>query len=312
MSEGKYKFIAVIATLLSIGSIAATGYLYYKGISSSKQIEILSADDQNVTNRLWSLEKNFNASNADSNEQLSHLESSVSSLYTKLDQLSSNRGQIIRAEISYFINLSSQSLLVYHDVATALQLLTYANNYIEAANNPIFNKLQYAISHDITQLQQLPRIDKIAISAKLDVINQRLNSVSFINQNINPVSGAESATNVWGKFVYNLKNTLFSFVKISKTNTNGAILLPEEEYLVRSQVKLELLNARFSLLSNDNANWNSSLTAAKQSIHNYFADNATSAILITQIDELKSLNIDVPDNSLDETMKALFAINIGE
>ena len=262
MNDKKYKYIAVFSTLLSMCSLGATGYLYYRGYNINKHVNILSEDNQTAINRLWVLERNFNQSNQNNTIEIASIESSITNITTKINQLSSNRTQIIRYEINYFINLASQSLLVYHDITNCSRFLNYANNYLDSVNDPIFNKLKYAISHDISVMQQVPKIDKSRMSAKLDSINQRIQSLMFSSQNISRLPVTVAPVGLWNKFVYNLKNTLFSLVKVSKTTSNKAILLPEEEYITRSQIRLDLLNARLSLLSNDNTNWNSSLNSA--------------------------------------------------
>ena len=310
MDQRKYKYIVIFTVLLSICSISAVGYLFYKSYIGNKQVQILAQDNQMLTDRVWSLERGFLLSDKNTVEQIKGFESSITVLSKQVNQLSSHRTQIIRSEINYYINLASRSLLVNNDITTCLQFLEYANNYLNSVGDPIFNNLKYAISHDISNIQQLPTINKTEISAKLDSINQRVNNISYVNNSINiESSNIGIPTSLWDKFLYNLKHTLFSLVKISKVNDHSTMLLPEEEYMTRTQVRLELLNARLSVISNDNANWHSSLMAARQSILNYFVNDSTSHNLILQIDELSKLNIGIQDVNLDETMKALLQLN---
>lgn len=295
--------IATFALLFSCISLASSGYLYYLGLQAHTntvyQLQSLNYNNQNILNQ---------------NQQLlSSTQHEIDTLKDKVNNLSNNKFNVIVYQINTLVNLANQSLIVYHDIAATIKLLDYTQNILSENNNAAFTDLKLALNAGLSQLQQLPVVDKPMISGRLNGILDSIEHLELIavpQSSLPDPSENSSDLSKWQEFLLNVKLKLFGLVQVSHTNTSNALnLLPQHEVIVHQNIKLDMLNARMALLQNDEVSWQYNLNDASQILSNYFTNNTKVQQVISEIGQLKQLDISTGTVNLDQTIKALNKLN---
>lgn len=299
-----YGLTVFAILLLALIAIAASGYLFYMGLrfKNNFQTELSLLQKQNLA---------LNSQLQQSQQQVFQLQNTTVGIQNRLNQLSDNKTNVVVFQINELISLANQALVVYHDVNAAIRLLNYALDILNGNSLALFTELKVALTTDLEKLKQLPVIDSVIMTTKLDNIIIETTQLHIANQNVlpNPVQSSSNQNN-WHKFITNVKSVLVQLVQVTKTNNNTKIiLLPEEEVIVRQNVKLDLLNARMALLQRDNTNWQFSLKRAEQNIQIYFLSDAVKKNIEIQLGELANTDIDAALSNIDATLAALNKLN---
>ncbi|HLX53080.1 MAG TPA: uroporphyrinogen-III C-methyltransferase [Aquella sp.] len=293
---------ATLALLLAFGALGASGYMYYQGMKAHAHTvyQLAALDNANIANSTQ-LQQNLVAINS----QLDALKTKVDSF--KTDKFSANNYQI-----NTLISLAIQSLVAYHDVNSAIKLLGYVQSVIDVNNSAIYTELKVAITTDLDRLKQMPVVDRVVIATKLNNIIVGTDKLELIvnNEPTSSVEISDTANSKWNRFLEDIKTRLTGLVQISSANSNSALnLLPQNRAIIHQNLKLDILNARMALLQNDEANWQYSLNAAKQSLTTYFTSSAGMNSVMDEIGKLQQLDISYGDVGIPETLKALNKLN---
>ncbi len=246
------------------------------------------------------------------NEQTNNLTQKVNGLQDKLAILSSDKLAITKYQLNELIAFANQLLLVYHDPEDSLRVLNYAKNLLINSHDAVFVEIKLALSSDITSLNQVPKVDTAMLSGDLDEVIKQIDKLPLVNFQVTSQINKDSPSqSKWRKFFINIKNSLVGIVQISKLNSGGApfMVLPDEEFVLRQGIKLDLLNARTAILERNNDTWQRSLTNVKINIQSYFADTPVRTQLLINLDELLHVNLGMSQVNIDQTVKALNQIN---
>ena len=296
---------ATLALVLALAAFGGVGYLYYIGIKiHTDTVYQLQSQSQIFQNYITTND----AAIKDLNQSISELSNKVESANTDSSKVNPTNYQL-----NELISLANQSILIYHDIKTTIKLLNYVKNLIEGNNNAIYVELKVAVVSDLTKLERQTPIDYALTSVKLnDIINQidKLTPLMHGEKIGDKSTNNISHTSKWQEFLHNLQVKLQSLVQISRYTTNERLeLLPEQEFLLRQGMKLDVLNARIALLQNDGKNWQYSLNNAKAKLNKYFVVDSKLQLVINQINELETLDINMVDINIDGTLKALNKLN---
>lgn len=98
----------------------------------------------------------------------------------------------------------------------------------------------------------------------------------------------------WHKFINDIWQDLQQLIVIQKIdNSNIELLSPSQRDLIRENIKLQLLLAQFSLLSQNQTNFQANLEKAINWINRYYDKHTESVIdLLNELDQLHSYAID--------------------
>src|SRR6185437_11701223 len=293
---------ATLALLLAMGSLGASGYMYYQGmkVHAHTVYQLASLDNANIANSAQ-LQQNFAAIN-----------SQVDALKTKVDSFKTDKFSANNYQINTLISLAIQSLVAYHDVNSAIKLLGYAQSVIDVNNPAIYTELKVAITTDLDKLKQMPVLDRVVLATKLNNIIANTDKLELIvnNEPTSSVETTDTANPKWIRFLEDIKIRLSDLVQISSANSSGALnLLPQNRAIIHQNLKLDILNARMALLQNDEANWQYSLNAAKQSLTAYFTNSANMSGIMDEISKLQQLDVSYGDVGIPDTLKALNKLN---
>ena len=294
---------ATFAVILAMITAGAVSYLYYIGLKTYTNM----AYQQQTQNRVY---QNYVAT---TDAAINTLNQSLNQLQNKIESANNSSANPVNYQLNELISLANQSILIYHDPRTTVKLLNYVKNLLEGNNNAAYVLLKVAVVDDLAKLERITPIDSTLTSAQLNAIISQID-------NLKPMAAGKVIGEVavddrkyqskWQEFLHNLKAKLFGLVQVSRYTTNQRQeLLPEQEFLLRQNIKLDILNARIALLQNDGKTWHYSLNDAKTKLGNYFVMDNNLQLLINQINNLDKLDINMPDANIDGVLKALNKLN---
>lgn len=245
-------------------------------------------------------------------------------------ELSRNRDDWALAEIEQVLSTASQQLQLAGNVQGALIALQYAESRLSRSDKPQFIVIRRAVAKDMERLKALPTVDLTGIALRLDSAISQIDNMPLLADEKpievatppktsrrarksaaakapavkeNAVSSASSewlATleNKWNSWSNEMWTELRQLIRVRNVDTPEALLLsPTQEYYVRENLKLRLLNARLALLSHNESAFRSDLIAAQDAIARYFDTRArqtqTTQALLRQV-QGSNLSIEMP------------------
>lgn len=296
---------STLAFLLSLIAIGASAYLYYLANHIVK----------NAQEHFAMIEETSSNNIAQLNSQINILDQNILVLDRQVSSLSASSIGVVNHELNELISLGNQSLIIYNDIPATIKLLKYAESLLANNNNAIYTQLKVSLTNDLDTLGHLTIVDPTITATKLNNIIADVDSLQLLVTNsdngiVTPIDDSQTELPKWKIFLENVKITLLGLVQVSKVSKNDALrLLPQQEVIIRQNVKLDILNARMALLLHDETNWLYSLNDAKSSISNYFIVDGQSTNLVNEINELSKQNISTVGVNIDKTLTALNQLN---
>lgn len=173
------------------------------------------------------------------------------------NDLSGSREEAGLAEVEQLLLIASQQLQLAASVKTALVALQGADSRLENMRRPTLAALRKSIGHDIELLRVVPDTDLPTLSYRLDRLIEGVDALPLLSQ---PRAQAKPAAapvptqtdSLWQRFLREVWQEVRQLVRVENTGKPVLPLLPpEQEFLLRENLKLRLLNARLALLSRD-------------------------------------------------------------
>lgn len=301
--------ISIVLLVIFAGSII---FLNSKIDGISKKLDSLSANyiarDQLFEKKIQALENNFSELSA----QYHELRKSISALGNR--EPDSNEDWAL-SEIEYLLIIATHRLQLEHDIDTALSAMEAALQRIEALDDPDLLPVREQFISDINNLKAVNRADITGLSIYLADLVEKANKLPLSKT----VSGTpESSTRIViqenndseaGSMLKAIWQEIKSLLVIKKSGeVKQELLLPDQEYFLYQNLRLELASARTSVLIRDTENFRTSITLIKDWLNQYFDNNDSAVINILDTLEKMSevnLNPELPDvNSSLETLRA--------
>ena len=220
-------------------------------------------------------------------------------------EMSRSRDEWTLADVEQILMTASQQLQLAGNVKAALIALQTADGRLQRLDKPQFIGLRKAINKDIDRLKELPFVDTVGLSLRLDALVASVDGLPLVVERAPKAaqSAAEPAPTggAWVRFSREAWSEIKQLVQVRKIERPEAPLLaPSQAYFLRENLKLRLLSARLALLQHDQASYKADLGAAQQWMRQYFnsEDRATRAALgsLHQLAE-SPITIQVPEIS---------------
>ncbi|HMT03254.1 MAG TPA: uroporphyrinogen-III C-methyltransferase [Burkholderiales bacterium] len=288
--------------------ILAVSFIYYQGF-------LLKKEFQTELNNYKASNNSIKQLNDKNTQKIIELQNSISTLENQSGQLIRVRSNISLFQLNQLISAAMQSLVVYHDIKNAIKLLIYAKNSIDDNNQAMYTELKFSISEDIAKLEQVDSTDVIGLSGQLEELNSQIN----VLQSVTPVTLVTKKDSVdnkskWERFLIDVKDRLFSLVSVSRVDSNAKIILmPDQEYIVKQNIRLNLLNAKMALMLHDEEAWKYSLNNALNALKEYFISDSSYGVkndkMINTLEKLVKINISDSGVNINKTLKSLNKLN---
>ncbi len=212
------------------------------------------------------------------------------------------------AEAGALLRVAAQQALHTRHVASAISLYESADSLLQRAADPALQPARAALQLELDALRavQLPQIDSFYL--QLGQLAQQLDALQVQSENEGPLRftapdpGAAPATASWWD---ELKRTLGTYFVVTRQDAPVlARLTPEQAFLIRQAIRLQLESARLALLQQDTRLYQAALDAALDGITRQLQGDARPALLAS-LQRLRAEAIEVSLPPLGAALQAL-------
>lgn len=202
------------------------------------------------------------------------------------------------AEIDFLLRTANERLQLFSDISAADLALQAADLQIETLNDPMFLSVRQQIATARQALAQLPYIDRVQLTARINDLQSKLYGLPFKGEvETQPEAELPDDAGWWQSF----KHTLSSLVTVRRRvpEDQSALSLEDKDYL-RQGLWLQLESARLALMRNDGGAYEASLDRVNATIEQFFQNGSSEVqALLLAVAALKQVNIapEMPDIS---------------
>lgn len=268
--------------------------------------------------------------------------SEVSLQRSQLDELmltvSRTRDDSLVQDLESTLRLAQQQARLTGSVQPLISALQSADQRIARAAQPRLNPVQRAIARDVERIRAAALVDLPALAERLDELLRQIDELPLLNAvapaqpdghqvpavtpKREPVAAAPPAAPEGATAWQRLQGWWFDWsarawaslsargselVRVHRVDRPEAMLLaPDQEFFLRENTKLKLLNARLALLARQLGTAGADLRAVEATLQRYFDGQAQSTRLA--LETLQGLQRDMKLNQLPDPDDALAAL----
>lgn len=321
-------FVVIVIFLLVLGIIGA-GYWYYiqqQGSSDSlvkaqqantTQLSDILSDRKQTVDALRML----NMRNDELKDSLDALQQQNSALVQQAEatqqQLNSMEGQRpadwLIAEADYLVRMAGRKLWLENDVRTAILLLVNADKRLKSLADPSVLPVRAKLAEDIQTLQQMNPVSQSSVALALTGMLAQIDKLPLdtfekpVDADTNSNELSESADD-WKE---NLAKVWHSIVDgfLTVKSLEGPIepvMSLQAQFLVKEQLRLQLMHAQSAALKADSGLYEQSLLYAKTMLEEHYdVEKSQVTGFISALDNLVDTDISQPIPSQLASQKPL-------
>ncbi len=275
---------------------------------NEERLALRAAQEQNTAlqARLAALEGRFNEMQGQS--------AALQGLY---QELARSREEAALLEVEQAITLAAQNLQMTGQVSAAVLALQTADARLARLDRPQLAPLRKAVAKDIDRLRALPFADLAGMSVKLENLVLSVDRLPMA-VTARPVGAAPTGDGVavqgWRRLLGDFWQEIRSMVRIQRFDRDEPPLLaPGQEFFLRENLKLRLLNARLALLSRDQVSFRAEMRVAQDWLGRHFdARDKTVQTGLAVLRQLASAELSIEPLNLGESLAALRGLKSGK
>lgn len=234
--------------------------------------------------------------------------------------LSRGRDDAVLVDVERLVTLAGQELAISGNVGSALAALQTADARLARVDNARFLPLRRVLARDVERLKGAPAVDITGMALKLDQLAAGSESWPLVSEAGPPASAASevqavdprmpsSGTSWWERWIERARAELGEYrdlVRLRRVDTPEALLLaPQQQHLVRQQLKLRLLNARQALLARNDRLFRADLGEAQQlMLRHVDVKQTAAAAALASVKQLAGMPLSVEAPQINDTIAA--------
>ena len=240
--------------------------------------------------------------------------------------LSKSRDEWALSEVEQVLSTASQQLQLAGNVQGALIALQNADRSLSRSDKPQFISVRRAIASDMEKLKAMPSVDLAGVALRLDSVISQVDTLPLLSDEkpllpaapvpagrgrtetpAAPLGIGERVLATWRNWSAEMWNDVRQLIRVRSVNTPEALMLsPDQNYFVRENLKLRLLNARLALLSRDETTFAADLAAAQETLNKYFDTRArTTQQALTVLRQVRGNNLAIEMPTLADSLTAV-------
>ena len=241
--------------------------------------------------------------------------------------LSKSRDEWALSEVEQVLSTASQQLQLAGNLQGALIALQNADRSLARSDKPQFIIVRRAIAADMEKLKATPAVDLAGVAVRLDSVIAQVDTLPLLSGEkpllpaapLREQRGAAQAAPAaplgmgarllatWRNWSEEMWDDVRQLIRVRSVNTPEALMLsPDQNYFVRENLKLRLLNARLALLSRDETTFAGDLTAAQATLDKYFDTRArTTQQAQSALRQVQANNLAIDMPTLADSLNAV-------
>ncbi|GEA07316.1 heme biosynthesis operon protein HemX [Alteromonas sp. KUL42] len=293
-------WFVVLILFASVIAMAGAGYWYYMQQVSTSQT--ITAAQQTNTDQIKAIESEratLSAALRDATKSNSELEKAITELQTQnanlalqtesaLEQIKNMEGRRpadwLIAEADYLVRMAGRKLWLESDVRTAILLLVNADKRLKSLADPSVLPVRAALAEDIQTLQQLNPVSQSSVALALSGMIAQIDKLPLDTFEKPKAVDAQdttlsNSTDDWQDNLAKVWRSLVDDFLTIKTIEGPVepVLSLEAQFLVKEQLRLQLMHAQTAALQSDAGLYNQSLQYAQTLLIEKF-DTQTSQV----------------------------------
>ncbi len=251
-----------------------------------------------------------------------------------LQSVSRSRDENVVADVESAIRVALQQSALTGSAEPLMATLKQADERLARYNQPRLERVRRAVNRDLDRVRALGVIDISSLTLRLDeavrlvdelpllaLAEPRSKAAAPVRAASAPASAAAGdgtdwrarALQWWLDGSSHVGNEIRSLVRVTRIDHPEAMLVaPEQQFFVRENLKLRLLNARLALLSRQFEIALSDIRDAQAALDRYFERGSKRVLMVSEL--LRQVSAQARQTSLprpDETLAALAAAAAG-
>lgn len=248
-------------------------------------------------------------------------------LESMYQELSRSRDERLLAEVEQSVNIAAQQLQLAGNVEVALIALNGAEARLAKAAQPQFLPLRKLIARDITNLTALPVADISGMALKIESIVAQVDGFPMAFEQRPETKKVTASTAAkdpndkvarttpawWQALLRELWSEIRQLIRVERVDhADPGLLAPAQDYFLRENIKLRLVNARLALLARDARSFREDTRQVTEWLERYFDPQSPPVqSAISTLRGLSRLNVVQQAPSLNETLAAVHNFKLG-
>ena len=327
-AQGGGHFALALATMLALAGLASSALLWQKLNHIQEQLARQNADTgahateaRTIARQAEELARETAARLTVAETRVSEVALQRSQLEELIQSLSRSRDENLVVDIESGLRLAQQQTQLTGSLEPLVAALKSASQRIERAAQPRLGPVQRAIERDLDRIARASVTDTAGLLGRMDDLVRQVDDLPTLNavaqsSAMRRAAGAPAAAPApalpwWQAQLHKgwelVRDEVRGLVRVSRIDQPEAVLLaPDQEFFLRENLKLKLLNARLGVLARQFDSARTDVAAATAALNKYFdpASRRTqnAATMLQQMQtHLKAAELP----RLDETFAAL-------
>lgn len=236
--------------------------------------------------------------------------------------LARSRDEATLLEVEQAVTLAAQQLQLAGNVQAAVLALQTADAKLARLDRPQFIPLRKTLARDLDRLRALPFVDLPGMSLKIENIIVGIDKLPLaVDERPHPAdkpragkTKAEPELPWWQRAGTEFWQEVKGLVRIQRFDRAEPVLLaPGQDFFLRENLKLRLLNARLALLARDAWTFRNELKATQDWLERHF-DGHDKAVQAAQasLKQLAAAEINIELPNLNDSLSALRSFKIAK
>jgi uncharacterized protein HemX len=303
------RFAAGLALVLAIIAMLASGYVGWlvnskRGLTDAKG-RLFQVEQE--TAQLQALSAQMNQELGTLRETQETLKSGVQALHGEIGK---GRRTWLIAETENLLVTAQHRLAYARDARQALDALRIANRQLQQLGDPDYQPVRKLLESEIAALEGFERLDLSGMAQRLGQLGARVDTLALAPD---PLRATEGTAGGEPGFLREVWKDLRNLVSIrTTTDVRRPLLLAEQKYFLRENLRLMLYGAQVALLHGDTVTVELNAKAARQWLRDYYDANAPAVRAASaELDALLKIRLaGMPD--ISASLKALRAVNAAQ
>jgi uroporphyrin-3 C-methyltransferase len=254
-----------------------------------------------------------------------------------LQSVARSRDENVVADVEAAVRVALQQSAITGSAEPLLGVLRQSDERLARYNQPRLERVRRAVLHDLERTKALGSVDISTLTARLDeavrlvdelpmlaVATQDPRAKANAASPPNPAASAGAAATAddswrgraaawWRAGVEQIASEVRSLVRVTKIDhPDAALIAPDQQFFVRENLKLRLLNARLALFARQFETTQAELRDAQMMLDRYFDRSSRRVVVASEV--LRQVGTQSRQAVLprpDETLAALAAAAAG-
>jgi len=299
VTTGANHLLLGVLAIVALAALGSSAMLWQRLSNIQEQLARQSADSGTQATEARTLAREAQDLARDASARMSVMESRVAEVALQRSQLeeltqslSRSRDESLVADVDASIRLAQQQAELTGSLQPLTVALKNAHQRIERAAQPRLAPVLRAMEQDSERLERASVTDTAGLLGRLDDLARQIDELPLANavahpSDMRPPSSAARTASadtpasepawqaalraVW----HGVRDQALGLVRISRIDRPDAVLLaPDQAYFLRQNLKLQLADARLSILARRMDTARSELAAAQRGFTKYFHANA--------------------------------------